>query len=291
MRIVTYNIQYGRGRDGRFDLARTIEAVRGADVIALQEVERFWERTGNQDQPAIITELLPDYWWVYGPSLDVLKQLAPGPQGAARRQFGNMVLARFPILASRNVILPRLSLQGVGTIQRAALETVLDFPAGRRIRVTSTHLCHLSSVLRVRQAEALLAMHQRAPFEGGCEHGPNPDPAWTEVIQAPEPPKEGILLGDFNMEPNSPEYAVLAGEPHDRRGRLPRLDAFTDAWTATGHAEAQGATFIDDWPARTGRRIDYCFLSAGLAGAVRSARIDTETEASDHQPVWVELDL
>ena len=44
MRFVTYNIQYGKGRDGRFDLRRIADAVREADVIALQEVERYWIR-------------------------------------------------------------------------------------------------------------------------------------------------------------------------------------------------------------------------------------------------------
>ena len=46
MRFVSYNIQYGKGRDGRFDLARIADAVRAADVIALQEVERYWLRVG-----------------------------------------------------------------------------------------------------------------------------------------------------------------------------------------------------------------------------------------------------
>ena len=38
MRFVTYNIQYSKGRDGRFDLGRIADAVRAADVICLQEV-------------------------------------------------------------------------------------------------------------------------------------------------------------------------------------------------------------------------------------------------------------
>ena len=46
MRLVSYNIQYGRGRDGVFDLKRIATAIAGADVIALQEVERYWLRSG-----------------------------------------------------------------------------------------------------------------------------------------------------------------------------------------------------------------------------------------------------
>ena len=52
MRIVTYNIQFGLGKDGRFDLERVADEVDGADIIALQEVERHWQRSGNIDQVA-----------------------------------------------------------------------------------------------------------------------------------------------------------------------------------------------------------------------------------------------
>ena len=68
MKFVTYNIQCGQGRDGRYDLDRTAKAVEGADVIALQEVERFWKRSGNVDEVAGLTERLPDFHWVYAPA-------------------------------------------------------------------------------------------------------------------------------------------------------------------------------------------------------------------------------
>ena len=50
MLFASYNIQYGTGKDGRVDLARIADAVKEADVIALQEVERHWPRTGDVDQ-------------------------------------------------------------------------------------------------------------------------------------------------------------------------------------------------------------------------------------------------
>lgn len=49
MRLVTWNIQYSKGRDGCFDLRRIARTVVGADVIALQEVEQYWPRTGMID--------------------------------------------------------------------------------------------------------------------------------------------------------------------------------------------------------------------------------------------------
>ncbi len=61
MKFVTYNIQYGKGRDGRVDLARIASEVSGAEVIALQEVDRYWPHTGMTDQVALLVCNLPDY--------------------------------------------------------------------------------------------------------------------------------------------------------------------------------------------------------------------------------------
>jgi endonuclease/exonuclease/phosphatase family metal-dependent hydrolase len=35
MKVVSYNIQFGRGLDGMIDLVRTCRAVRGADIISI----------------------------------------------------------------------------------------------------------------------------------------------------------------------------------------------------------------------------------------------------------------
>ena len=61
MKLVTYNIQYSLGKDGAFDLERIVDAVRGADIIALQEVTRNFSQATDADQPGRIAELLPDY--------------------------------------------------------------------------------------------------------------------------------------------------------------------------------------------------------------------------------------
>ncbi len=101
MKLVTYNIQHGVGRDGRADLARIAEAVRGADVIALQEVERNYGPSGPPDQPAALEALLPEYYWVYGPAFDV-DASARAPDGRVlnrRRQHCGMLLAKTPIVS------------------------------------------------------------------------------------------------------------------------------------------------------------------------------------------------
>ena len=59
MKCVTYNIQYGIGLDGGYDIGRIVEAVRGADVIALQEVTRNNPRNQGHDMVAEIREAVP----------------------------------------------------------------------------------------------------------------------------------------------------------------------------------------------------------------------------------------
>ncbi|TGR63713.1 EEP domain-containing protein, partial [Mesorhizobium sp. M2D.F.Ca.ET.223.01.1.1] len=71
MKIVTYNIQYGIGLDGRYDVGRIADAVRGADVIALQEVTRNNPRNGGRDMVAEICGALPDYFAAYGSNFEV----------------------------------------------------------------------------------------------------------------------------------------------------------------------------------------------------------------------------
>ena len=127
MRLVTYNIQYSLGQDGRFDLARVVRAVEGADIIALQEVERFWPRSGLADQPAEIGLLLPDYHWVYGPAFDVdgSERTGEGTLLNRRRQFGPMLLSRTPILSSRLHLLPKMGALEGFNMDTGALEGVI----------------------------------------------------------------------------------------------------------------------------------------------------------------------
>ena len=71
VKLATYNIQYSKGKDGRFELDRIADAVRDADVICLQEVVRNVPGIPDPDQPARLGELLPQHHWVYGPAVDL----------------------------------------------------------------------------------------------------------------------------------------------------------------------------------------------------------------------------
>jgi endonuclease/exonuclease/phosphatase family metal-dependent hydrolase len=286
VRFVTYNIQYGRGRDGCFDLPRIAAELRGADVIALQEVERYWQRSGLQDQPAELARLLGFTHWVYGAGIDLhLETLPPAAPAGARRQFGNMLLARTPILYSRNHLLPKYASNGPMSLQRSALEAVIGTRSGA-IRVVSLHLTHLSSQTRLPQIEQLLSLHTIACREGAPLTCGAIKAEWVDERLPVAMPREAVLMGDFNMEADSEEYQRICGPVSVYGGRICNPEGFVDAWVVSGHGEDEGATAdIKGRPAR----IDYCFVSAALASGIGTVSIDSAARGSDHQPLWMEL--
>ena len=279
MIFVSYNIQWGTGKDGRVDLARIAGEIGTADVIALQEVDRFWSRSEMGDQAAEFGALFPGHHWVYGPAMDLEGSTREGDGRLLnrRRQFGNMLLARAPILSTRNHMLPKMALEAALSLQRAALEAVIAAPSGP-LRVYSVHLNHSSPRERRAQIARLLDIVGAAAAEGGAWTGARYDPVWE--LDGPQPPLPGraVALGDFNLIPGSGEYAALSGGA----GQL------VDAWTALGHGVAEGPT-CDGF--RGNVRLDYAFVTPDLAGALRAISVDTEAQGSDHQPIRVKIEI
>jgi endonuclease/exonuclease/phosphatase family metal-dependent hydrolase len=294
VKFVSFNIQYGHGLDGRYDLARAARAVAGADVIALQEVERHWLRSNEDDQPEILSKLLPGYFWVYGPAfdMDASRRDTDGSVVNRRRQFGTMLLSRLPIVWSRLHLLPmRRTVTPLNT-QNAALEGLIRTPAGP-VRIFSIHLAHIGVEERLEEIEFLKAQHRRVPFTGGPWTGADDEPSrnWINGEPEPEAPIAAIWMGDFNAEPGSDEFVAIAGRnPH--RPHAGYLDAFADAAVAAGQDPCSLYTHVRELAGKEQkRRLDYCFVGAMLAPRVRSVRVDTECSASDHFPVWTEIDL
>ncbi|TPK75473.1 endonuclease/exonuclease/phosphatase family protein [Mesorhizobium sp. B2-4-15] len=293
MKLVSYNIQYGFGSDERYDLSRAARIVDGADIIALQEVERHWQRSNFDDQPELLSRLLPDYYWVYGPAFDMdASERREGRLVNRRRQFGTMVLSKLPIVWSRLHALPmRRTLRPLNT-RNAALECLIRTPAGP-VRVLSLHLAHIAAEERLEQIEYLLAEHRRAPTDGGPWSGVDDEPSrnWTHGEAEPENPPAAIWMGDFNMEPGSAEYRRIVGSTPYHRGAA-YLDGFVDAAAVAIEPAADFHThekIIDGRLAK--RRLDHCFVGGMFAGRVRSVGSDMGEVASDHFPVRVDIDL
>ena len=156
MKLVTYNTQYGVGRDDKYDLARIAGAVDGADIIALQEVTRNFARNGGADMVEGLAALLPGYFTAFGPAMDIDFGAVDGEGRPLNKRFqlGNMVLSRYPIVASRNHLLPRTLRFSRGNLQRAALEALVMAPSGP-IRIYCVHLDHVSAAERILQVAHL----------------------------------------------------------------------------------------------------------------------------------------
>jgi endonuclease/exonuclease/phosphatase family metal-dependent hydrolase len=287
MHLVTYNIQYGTGKDGKVDLRRIVNEISGVDVIAMQEVDRFWSRSNMTDQVKEITDKLPDYHWVYGPGVDLNASVknATGRLQNRRRQFGNLVLSKFPILASRNHLLPKMSFHAQLSIQRSMLDCVIAGPRGH-VRIASLHLAHAAPPERIEQIDHIRQLQTEAGHDGGVLSGEHEN--WREDDVFPSWPHASVLLGDFNMSPDEAAYAGLAGPMDPKYGRITQTDGYLDAWILSGGDPDAGHTKFED----TGnRRIDYCFVSPNLADRLLAVRVDEIAQGSDHQPLWVEMDL
>jgi len=292
MKLVTYNIQYTVGKDGRFDLERIVASVRGADIIALQEVVRNFEGTNYSDQAAEIGALLSDYYWAFGieTDIDASEIDAKGHVVNRRRQWGNMLLSRWPILSARAHLLPFVGTSSHENAQSGALEGVID-TGHRALRVYSLHLSHLSERERLQQIDWLIDLNRRAWLEGGVHCFTSGEFQGRSTPM----PFDAIYMGDFNLHPTDKAlYDRLVGPVDRDYGRVHYRDLLVDAWVAAGNAEGTGITYPPNerYPnSPVGWYLDYCFVTPTLADRVKRAWIDSDAQGSDHQPVWFDLDL
>jgi len=288
IRLLTYNIQYSRGKDGVYDLGRIADTVRGADVIGLQEVTRFLRPNSDQDQPAELAAMLAEYYWVYGAPADVdaSSRNDDGTITNRRAQFGNMVLSRWPITSMRLELLPRLRTYDTVALQRGALEVVIDHPDGE-VRVYVVHLDHLLERHRVDEVRHLLEFARRAAHHGTSATGP------SRLLGVPNAvPDDFVVMGDHNMLPGSPAYLAMTGEPDYYYGHVMTSDRLVDSWRLVERDITDGITWWDEATGfAEGTRLDYVFVTPGLAAGVVGAGIDEDAPGSDHQPVWIDLDL
>lgn len=285
MRIVSWNIQWGRGVDGRVDLQRVLREARrfsDFDVLCLQEVcSGFPELPGcdGSNQFETLAQLLPGYeaFSAYATDLPALS----GASGQ-RRLFGNMILSRLPVLQAFRHLLPWPLDTSVPSMQRVALELNLQTPA-RLLRVTTTHLEYYSAPQRSAQVQRLRELHQEAVAQAGhghpAERGRGPFDYYPRSQAA-------VLCGDFNMSPADPLWQRL------QQAQADGTPAYVDAWRACrgalAHAPTVGLFDREQWPAGP-TAYDFFFVSQDLGAAIRRVEVETRSNASDHQPILLEL--
>lgn len=279
--LASYNIHFGVGQDGRYDIPRLAEAVRAADIVCLQEVVQNWPQIGHEDQVLSLSGLLNRYA-AFAPMLS-LDASTLDPEGRIRNRratFGNAVLSRWPIRHMRVLPLPKDTPEGHFDLQRVVLEAVIDTPAAP-LRVYCVHLSDHSPAQRRPQVAELRRLMAQAPATG------KPWDHRSEFLEflghgAFEMPAQVALLGDFNFGPDDESYARLLTP-------LEGGPALADAWALGASEGAEGRTYSG--PDSPHRRIDHCFLGEGLAQAVARCWIDSAAQGSDHYPLFVTLNL
>jgi endonuclease/exonuclease/phosphatase family metal-dependent hydrolase len=279
MNIITWNIQSCRGCDGRVDPKRIVGVCRDMadfDVLCLQEVARNYPDlpgSSGEDQFRLLGGLLPGFTAVEGIAVDV-----PGTQ-ARRRQFGNLILARYPVLQVFAHLLPWPADPAVPSMQRSALEAVLAAPFGP-VRVTTTHLEYYSKLQRTQQVNRLRELHAEAAAHSGDRAQKEGGP----FAAMPRPPS-AILTGDFNFRPADPLHARIVAPYADG------TPAYRDAWQVRHGKRPQDHTLgvhdHEHWPEAFA--CDFIFLTADIAGRVEDVAVNPDTDASDHQPVLLRL--
>ncbi len=284
MKLITWNIQWGCGLDGRVDLARIVAHARSMadfDVLCLQEVADNFPAPGldgndDRDQFAELATLLPEYCRVEGYGVDL------AGDGPRRRRFGNVIFSRYRVLAARRHALPWPADPGKESMPRVAVEALLVAPIGA-MRVTTTHLEYYSDVQRRAQAARLRELHVEA-----CARAAQPGFPTAEGGPFDPPPQTplAVLTGDLNFAPDHPAYEIVQKPLPDGTA------GYVDAWALLNSRQPHAPTFCvhDTRYSKTPYCCDFVFVSAPLRERVRALRVDGETRASDHQPVLFELD-
>ena len=282
MRLITWNIQWGRGADGRVDLRRIVDAIRSmgaADVICLQEVAQNVEGLAGgwpEDGPAVLAAAFAEYEPIYGPGVDV------PARARGRARFGNLMLSRLPVDQVFRHLLPFPADASVPGLQRGCIEAVVAAPWGP-VRVLTTHLEYYSARQRLAQVEALRALQEE---RSGRQTAAAPASKEScPVFASRARPSSAILCGDFNFEPDGPEHARMGATVAHQDS------CFVDAWRAlrgaTAHAPTVGLHGAE-WPDRA-YCCDFFWVSPDLLPRLKSITVDAGTAASDHQPVVLEI--
>jgi endonuclease/exonuclease/phosphatase family metal-dependent hydrolase len=189
LRAATFNIKHGTDRDGKVDLPRMSAACSSllADVLAIQEVDRFARRTRYRDEMRVIAK-------------------ATGLQAvfgeAARRRwrtYGNLLLARGPI---RDVEVLKLPRPNAGE-QRVAILAQVSVN-GSWLSVGATHLSFRAGEGEVQLNTVLDALDRRD----------GPRLLLGDLNLGPEVVEPAVTAAGYRLAPTGPTFP--ASSPRTR---------------------------------------------------------------------------
>ena len=275
MKLLTWNTQWCCGLDGVVSPQRIVDGARQMadfDVLCLQEIAQGYGGMPGApgDQPAELAALLPGFQMFFGAAVDEFA--ADG----TRQRFGNLIATRLPVLQVQHHPLPWPADAGKRSMPRMCTVLTLRDPLLGAVRVMTTHLEYYSKLQRMAQARALCELHAQASAMAAA---PPADDDSRSPFQTKTHTAHTILCGDFNLEASAPEYAALVAA------------GLRDAWTLLHGTAPQPPTFrvFDRSYGPDPVACDFVFVSEGLASQLRRFDVDGLTQASDHQPVAVQL--
>jgi endonuclease/exonuclease/phosphatase family metal-dependent hydrolase len=259
------------------DLARIVAVAKemaDADIFCFQEVsDNFTQLGGGADQSMQLAALLPNHLPVFRPAIETIDNA-----GRVHR-FGNMTLSRLPVLQIANHLLPWPGAGATRSMRRQALEVTVQTAFGA-LRVVNTHLEYHSADQRQAQITRLLDLQQEASTSPKASVSRHNEPYGSQTLVA-----SSVLCGDFNFDVTDRQHPLI-----DRSARPGHN--YRDAWTIRHPGEPRPPTcglydhvqWVDGPDCR-----DFIFTTEDLTGRIGRVEVNGKTDASDHQPVLIEL--
>ena len=218
LRVLCYNIHYGQGTDGKYDLERLANVIKKAkpDLVALQEVDVGVKRSGRVHQARRLGDLT-GMAVRFGPT-----------QHYEGGLFGNAVLTRLPILDVSIHPLPYTeSSPKRVTYPRGAIAVTVRAPNDRPLRFVSTHFQHNVAEDRLAEAKAinkLFAGDEKLPtiLAGDMNAVPDSDPIqellkhWTnasdKAVSPTAPSQKPTSRIDYVFYRSSASFRLIEAE-------------------------------------------------------------------------------
>ena len=241
LRVMQWNVKKTKGSDGRCDPDRIANWVvkLGAHVVSINEINYF---SGECAWTFDMSERLRSLLQ-QKTGVTWYKQFV-NVQGTTDRGYGNALLSRYKPVSSGNKLL---------SYERGVAQMTIVVN-GRNVNLFSTHVDYYNGSYRTTQINQLLS--------------------WAKGFSEPR-----ILLGDFNTNPGTSDYNLVASP-------------YQDAWVAAQKAGTASA-FNSSGATHGSSRFDYVFHSRVSALSLVKVTVpDTRTNGvwpSDHHPVVAEF--
>ena len=168
-------------------------------------------------------------------------------------------------------------------MSRQTTELVIPTSSGA-IRVMNTHLEFFSEKQQLSQVHRIRELHEEACTQFSEPGLDLPNTPFERVDR----PEKMVICGDFNFTPDSICYQrMTAAFPK----KIPDL---IDAWNMLHPVKSRTPTcgVFDHNQWKNGPHCrDYFFLSENLIQQIQEVSVNSKTNASDHQPICLTLNV